>query len=83
MKPPSVNRISCTVRQATEATGLSTRKVWSMIGTGELASVKVGKRRLIVWESLIRVATAGTRQDAPGTTISSGNAIPHSKTESR
>jgi excisionase family DNA binding protein len=44
--------ITRTMRQASEASGLSIRKLYDMIAKGTLKSVKVGRRRLIVWRSL-------------------------------
>lgn len=39
--------ITLTLRRASEESGLSIRTLYNKIGAGELASVKVGKRRLI------------------------------------
>jgi hypothetical protein len=47
-----VKKLTGTMKEATAASGLSRRHQYSLMGSGELASVKVGKRRLIVWESL-------------------------------
>ena len=45
-------RISMTMRQANEASGLSVRMLYTLIAQGGLASVKVGKRRLVIAKSL-------------------------------
>jgi excisionase family DNA binding protein len=44
--------LSVTIKQAVEATGLSVRKLYNLIAEGKLKSVPVGRRRLILWESL-------------------------------
>jgi hypothetical protein len=45
-------KLSVTIRQATQATGLSQRKIYTLIEEGRLASRKIDKRRLIIWDSL-------------------------------
>lgn len=47
-----MKKLTGTLRQATDATGLSTRKLYDLIASGDLATITVGRRRLIVWESL-------------------------------
>jgi len=46
-KPAEVTRVSYTVEQAAEATGVSRSKLFEEIGNGSLKSVKRGGRRLI------------------------------------
>lgn len=41
-----------TIRQSREATGLSQRTLYDLITKGKLKSVKVGRRRLILYQSL-------------------------------
>jgi excisionase family DNA binding protein len=47
-----MQKITGTMRQASEASGLSIRKLYDLIARGKLKSVKVGRRRLINWRSL-------------------------------
>jgi excisionase family DNA binding protein len=47
-----VKKLSVTLKQASEATGLSVRKLYQLIGEGKLKSKTVGRRRLIIWQSL-------------------------------
>jgi len=54
--------ISCSVPQAIEATGLGRSTLFEKIKSGELESVKVGKRRLILVPSLERLIV-GSGQD--------------------
>jgi excisionase family DNA binding protein len=44
--------MSLTLRQASEASGLSIRKIYQLIGSGQLKSKRIGKRRLILMDSL-------------------------------
>jgi excisionase family DNA binding protein len=54
MKPKEMKPapLSVTVKRAAESTGLSTRTIYNLIGSHELESVKVRKRRLVLWSSL-------------------------------
>ena len=45
-------RISLTLKQASEASGLSIRKLYDLIAQGKLKSTTVGRRRLILYKSL-------------------------------
>jgi excisionase family DNA binding protein len=49
---PRIAALSLTLRQASEVTGLSVRKLYELIGEGKLASVTVGRRRLVIAKSL-------------------------------
>lgn len=46
------DKLAYSVPGAANALGLSKDYVWKLVGSGELASVKVGKRRLIRAEAL-------------------------------
>lgn len=50
MKVPS-DIITCPVTEFCRLTGLGLTKTYELIGTGELESVTIGKRRLIVMDS--------------------------------
>ncbi|MDE2183694.1 MAG: excisionase family DNA-binding protein [Alphaproteobacteria bacterium] len=52
---PFRERISCTVAEACAATGLGRTKLYMLIDEGVLASVTVGRRRLIVVDSLLAI----------------------------
>lgn len=47
-----MKKLSVTMAQASEATGLSVRKLYGLIAEGKLKSTTVGRRRLILWDSL-------------------------------
>ena len=42
-----------TVRQAARELGLSRSTIYSLISTGELASIKIGRSRRIPWEAVV------------------------------
>ena len=44
--------ISITVRQARDISGLGNSTIWKLIGEGRLETVSIGRRRLIVYDSL-------------------------------
>ena len=52
---PFAERLSCTIGDAIEASGLSRRTINRLIAAGTLASVKVGDRRLVRVPSLVRL----------------------------
>ena len=47
--------ISVTVREFCALTGLGVTKTYELLGTGELDSIKVGKRRLVLMDSYRRM----------------------------
>lgn len=49
-----VPRLLLRVDEAVTATGISRAKLWQMIGTGELPSVKIGRSRRIPVDALRR-----------------------------
>ena len=50
-----MQKITCTLKAASEASGLSVRKLYDLIAQNKLKSVRVGRRRLVVVESLEQV----------------------------
>jgi excisionase family DNA binding protein len=50
---PFTHRLTCTIDEACEATGLGRTKLYELIGAGQLATTTVGRRRLIVVRSLL------------------------------
>jgi excisionase family DNA binding protein len=50
---PFAERLSCTIDEACEATGLGRTKLYELIGTGQLITTTVGRRRLVMVRSLL------------------------------
>ncbi|WP_410051266.1 helix-turn-helix domain-containing protein [Bradyrhizobium sp. SZCCHNR1011] len=49
---PFVQRLTCTINEACEVTGLGRTKLYELIGTGLLTTTTVGRRRLVHVSSL-------------------------------
>jgi excisionase family DNA binding protein len=52
---PFAARLSCTIDEACQATGIGRTKLYEEIGAGRIETANVGRRRLIVVRSLIRL----------------------------
>jgi excisionase family DNA binding protein len=52
---PLRDRIGCTIQEACAATGLKPTKLYSLIGAGAIETTKIGKRRLVLVRSLLRL----------------------------
>ncbi|WP_410050918.1 excisionase family DNA-binding protein [Bradyrhizobium sp. SZCCHNR3054] len=50
---PFAQRLTCTVAEACEATGLGRTKIYELIGNGRVTTTTIGRRRLVVVESLL------------------------------
>jgi len=50
----SQNPISVSVRTAVRLSGLGRTRLYEAIGRGEIASVRIGRRRLVLFDSLRR-----------------------------
>jgi excisionase family DNA binding protein len=50
---PFAHRLSCTIAEACEATGLGRTKLYELIGDGHLTTTTVGRRRLVLVRSLL------------------------------
>jgi excisionase family DNA binding protein len=50
---PFAERLSCTVDEACEATGLGRTKLYELIGSGQVITTTVGRRRLVMVRSLL------------------------------
>jgi excisionase family DNA binding protein len=50
---PFAQRLSCTVAEACEATGLGRTKLYDLIGEGQLHTTTIGRRRLVMVHSLL------------------------------
>lgn len=50
---PFAERLSCTINEACEATGLGRTKLYELIATDQLITTTVGRRRLVMVRSLL------------------------------
>jgi excisionase family DNA binding protein len=50
---PFVQRLTCTIKEACEVTGLGRTKIYELIGEGHLTTTTIGRRRLVVVRSLL------------------------------
>ena len=57
---PFTQRLTCTINEACEVTGLGRTKLYELIGDGHLATTTVGRRRLVVVRSLLSLLEAKT-----------------------
>jgi excisionase family DNA binding protein len=55
---PFAQRLTCTVAEACEVTGLGRTKLYELIGDGRLAATTVGRRRLVMVQSLLLLIEA-------------------------
>ncbi len=49
---PFSERLTCTINEACEATGLGRTKLYELIGAGHVDTTSIGRRRLVVVRSL-------------------------------
>lgn len=57
---PFPQKLTCTINEACEATGLGRTKLYELIGDGHLATTTVGRRRLVVVRSLLSLLEQNT-----------------------
>jgi excisionase family DNA binding protein len=50
---PFAQRVTCTIADACEATGLGRTKIYELIGDGKLVATSIGRRRLVDVASLL------------------------------
>lgn len=50
---PFAQRLTCTIDDACEVTGLGRTKLYELIGTGRIVTTTIGRRRLVVVRSLL------------------------------
>jgi excisionase family DNA binding protein len=50
---PFAQRLTCTVAEACEVTGLGRTKIYELIGDGRITTTTVGRRRLVIVQSLL------------------------------
>jgi excisionase family DNA binding protein len=55
MSVPFSQRLSCTIEEACEGTGLGRAKIYQEIAAGRVETCKVGRRTLVIIESLVRL----------------------------
>jgi excisionase family DNA binding protein len=54
--------ITVTIREACRLLGIGNTSIYGLIGDGRLKTITIGRRRLVVYQSLVKLAQAG---DAP------------------
>jgi excisionase family DNA binding protein len=59
---PFAQRLTCTIAEACEVTGLGRTKLYELIGDGLLATTTVGRRRLVLVQSLLSLIEAKQSQ---------------------
>ena len=55
---PFDQRLTCTIDDACEVTGLGRTKLYELIGTGRIVTTTIGRRRLVVVRSLLALLDA-------------------------
>ena len=50
---PFAQRLTCTVAEACEATGLGRTKIYELMGNGRVNTTTIGRRRLVIVRSLL------------------------------
>jgi excisionase family DNA binding protein len=57
---PFAERLTCTIAEACEAVGLGRTKLYELIDEGRLDSITIGRRRLVVVRSLLKLLETAT-----------------------
>jgi hypothetical protein len=52
---PFAERVTCTIEEARQATGLGRTKLYELIGDGSLCTTTIGRRRLVLVSSLLQL----------------------------
>lgn len=52
---PFPQRLTCTIAEACEATGLGRTKIYGLISEGRIETVTIGRRRLVLVGSLLKL----------------------------
>jgi excisionase family DNA binding protein len=50
---PFSQRLTCTIAEACEVTGLGRTKLYELIGDGRISTTAIGRRRLVLVQSLL------------------------------
>ena len=61
---PFAQRLSCTIAEACEATGLGRTKLYELIGGGHLDTTTIGRRRLVLVSSLLSLVVSPNQSAA-------------------
>jgi excisionase family DNA binding protein len=61
---PFAQRLTCTIAEACEATGLGRTKLYELIGAGCITTTTVGRRRLVLISSLVALIGSAGRPPA-------------------
>ena len=56
---PFAQRLTCTIAEACQATGLGRTKLYELIGDGHLGTTTIGRRRLVLVSSLRALLAPG------------------------
>lgn len=59
-KMPFAQRITCTIDDACEVTGLGRTKLYELIGAGRIVTTTIGRRRLVAVHSLLALLDTNT-----------------------
>jgi hypothetical protein len=70
---PFRERLSCTIQDAVDATGLSRSKIYEKIAAGSIITTKVDGRRLVLVDSLKSLVTFEPPAIAPDTAAAAPN----------
>jgi len=57
---PFAQKLTCTINEACEMTGLGRTKLYELIGDGHLATTTIGRRRLVMVRSLLSLLESNT-----------------------
>ena len=57
---PFAQKLTCTINEVCEVTGLGRTKLYELIGDGHLATTTIGRRRLVVVRSLLSLLESNT-----------------------
>ena len=57
---PFAQRLTCTVAEACDATGLGRTKIYELIGDERVATTTIGRRRLVIVQSLLALVGVNT-----------------------
>lgn len=63
---PFAQRLTCTIAEACEVTGLGRTKIYELIGDGRVSTTTVGRRRLVIVQSLLALVGVNTTPDDGG-----------------
>jgi excisionase family DNA binding protein len=57
---PFAQRLTCTIAEACQATGLGRTKIYELIGKGQIETTRIGRRRLVLVHSLVMLIDTKT-----------------------